>query len=586
MFINNRFVGGVIMKIIRNLSIKTKLLTGFMTIAVLIAITGFFGKYGMTIMQENSQNIYSNNLQSIDQIHLIKENLLDEISLAQGALINKDVDKTNEALQIIGTIRSENTKYVDSYSESFMSDDTKKIFNDFLSSIEKYGTVQSNVFDLLKNENYTEASNETTELFKARDDMFQKLNELIEINQNLAKEENESNAMNYKITVNIMYVILAVGIILAIIVGLILSFNISKTVKKVLLFAEALGEGDLTYSLESKSNDELGKLITGLNQAKEKMKAVIENIIDQSQMVTSSSQELSATLEEMSSNFENIDKNTSSIVQNILEINASTEELSSTMEEVNLGITQLASNSTESSQKAIESKERATNIKEKGFDSKNVADKLYEEKQNNILNAIEQGKVVSEIGIIAKSIASIAEQTNLLALNANIEAARAGENGRGFAVVANEVKVLAEQSAEYVKNIQNVVSNVQISFENLSGNSKDILYYIDNSVRTGYDLLIDTGKNYENDAAFISDSSQNIASMSEELNASTEEISAVVQTIANNMKDTKSNSEEILVGIEETNKAIEQVAIVAQEQTAAAEKLTQLALSFKIYTDK
>jgi len=252
------------------------------------------------------------------------------------------------------------------------------------------------------------------------------------------------------------------------------------------------------------------------------------------------------------------------------------------MEEVNLGITQLASNSTESSQKAIESKERATDIKEKGFDSKNVADKLYEEKQHNILNAIEQGKVVSEIGIIAKSIASIAEQTNLLALNANIEAARAGENGKGFAVVANEVKVLAEQSAEYVKNIQNVVSNVQVSFENLSGNSKDILYYIDNSVRKGYDLLIDTGEKYENDAAFISDSSQNIASMSEELNASTEEISAVVQTIANNMKDTKSNSEEILVGIDETNKAIEQVAIVAQQQTATAEKLTQLALSFKI----
>ena len=48
------------------------------------------------------------------------------------------------------------------------------------------------------------------------------------------------------------------------------------------------------------------------------------------------------------------------------------------------------------------------------------------------------------------------------------------------------------------------------------------------------------------------------------------------------MKDTKGNSEDILVGIQETNKAIEQVAIVAQQQTASAEKLTQLALSFKL----
>ena len=64
------------MKIIRNLSIKTKLLTGFMTIALLIGVTGFFGKFGMTNIENNAKQIYSNNLQSIDEIHLIKENFL------------------------------------------------------------------------------------------------------------------------------------------------------------------------------------------------------------------------------------------------------------------------------------------------------------------------------------------------------------------------------------------------------------------------------------------------------------------------------------------------------------------------------
>lgn len=375
---------------------------------------------------------------------------------------------------------------------------------------------------------------------------------------------------------------MVIGFILATTIGITLSVYITKTINKGLLFAEALGNGDLTYSLQSKNNDELGKLIKALNNAKEKMRNVIENIVDQAQGVTASSEELSATLEEMSSNFENIDKNTSDIVENIQKINSITEDLSVTMEEVNSGINQLASNSTESSQQSIEIKERATDIKEKGSNSKNVADKLYGEKQNNILNAIEQGKVVSEISIIAKSIASIADQTNLLSLNASIEAARAGEHGKGFAVVADEVKVLAEQSADYVKNIQNVISNVQVTFDNLSDNSKDILDYIDNSVRKDYDLLIDTGIKYENDAAFVSDLSQNIASMTQQLNASTEEISSVVQIITDNMQNTKRNSEEILIGIGETNKAIEQVAIVAQQQAVTAEKLTQLVLNFKI----
>lgn len=570
------------MIIIRNMSIKVKLLTGFFLIVILIALTGFFGKFGMSKIQNSAEEIYSYNLQRIDEIHTIKENLQEEVAIVQGIILDNDSAKTQEGIKIIEGLKSENVTYIDSYSKKTMSDDEKTAFNDFNSFVEKYAATQGEVFDLLNKGNYEEALNKRPELFEAKDNMLGKLEELIKINQELAEKANNDNAEDYRITTNIMHSILGIGVVLAAIIGMVLSTYISNTIKKGLLFAEALASGDLTYSLESKSNDELGKLIKSLNNAKEKMKDVIENIIDQAQGVTSSSEELSATLEEMASNFENIDNNTASIVQNIQEINAITEELSSTMDDVNSGINQLASNSTDSSQQSIQIKERASEIKEKGSNSKNNADKLYGEKQNNILNAIEQGKVVSEISIIAKSIASIAEQTNLLALNANIEAARAGENGKGFAVVANEVRVLAEQSADYVKNIQSVISNVQATFDNLSNNSKDILDYIDNSVKKDYDLLIDTGNKYEKDAVFVSDLSQNIASMTQQLNASTEEISAVVQTIADNVKDTKSNSEEILVGIGETNKAIEQVATVAQQQAITAEKLTQLVLSFKI----
>lgn len=571
------------MKIIRNISIKVKLISGFMCIALLIAVTGFFGKFGMTNIQTNAQEIYSNNLQRIDEIHLIKENFTNEIGIVQNAILDADSSKTQMAKEILNTIKTNNSAYIESYSKRTMSEDEKKSFDEFQSLLtDKYIVQQSKILDLLDKGNYAEAKSAKSDITQITDSMTDKLNDLIAINQNLAKEANESNSENYKITTNIMHIILIAGLILAAAIGIVLSSYISKTVKKGVLFAEALGNGDLTYSLESNSNDELGKLIQSLNHAKERMRGVIENILDQAQGVTASSEELSATLEEMASNFENIDNNTSKIVKNINGINESTQELSSTMDEVNSGITQLASSSTESSEQSIDIKERATDIKKKGSNSKITADKLYEEKQHNILNAIEQGKVVSEIAIIAKSIAAIAEQTNLLALNANIEAARAGEQGKGFAVVANEVKVLAEQSAGYVKSIQTVVSNVQVTFDNLSSNSKDILYYIDNSVKKDYDLLIDTGDKYEKDAAFISDLSQNMASMTEELNASTEEISAVVQTIANNMKDTKNNSEEILIGIEETNKAMEQVAVVAQNQATTAEKLTQLVLSFKI----
>ena len=83
---------------------------------------------------------------------------------------------------------------------------------------------------------------------------------------------------------------------------------------------------------------------------------------------------------------------------------------------------------------------------------------------------------VTQIEDILNIIRDIAKQTNLLALNANIEAARAGDAGKGFAVVANEVKKLADRSAESANHISDIIKDIQTNLNttiDAIGNSND-----------------------------------------------------------------------------------------------------------------
>nr|WP_020061522.1 methyl-accepting chemotaxis protein [Bacillus sp. 123MFChir2] len=123
-----------------------------------------------------------------------------------------------------------------------------------------------------------------------------------------------------------------------------------------------------------------------------------------------------------------------------------------------------------------------------------VINKLGEQSQrtSNSMNHLSERS--KEIEQIVEVIQNIAAQTNLLALNASIEAARAGEHGKGFAVVANEVRKLAESTAESTKNIGDLTKKIQEEIEKAYENTKDNLHLVDE----GVEVSADTNAKIEN----------------------------------------------------------------------------------------
>lgn len=200
----------------------------------------------------------------------------------------------------------------------------------------------------------------------------------------------------------------------------------------------------------------------------------------------------------------------------------------------------------------------------------------------NILKAIEEGKIVRDVKVMADSIGEIASQTNLLALNAAIEAARAGEMGKGFAVVADEVRSLAEQSSEAVSSIQEMVHKIQNAFDNLSKSGQEVLDYLENSVKPSYELLKNTGIQYEKDAEFVNNIASDIASSSEQMKEVINQINFALESLSATAVESATSSEDILVSINEVTLAIAEVAKSSQSQSETAETLGELSQKFSI----